>query len=396
MAQQKAEQRIERSHLAIMRHPSFCAWSGLLFIGGWEIDDSVPTACVNGLGAIKYGRGFIDGCTSVGGTDKEVNYVVLHENGHKALLHCTRAYKLHQIDDKAAAEAVDQVVNNMIEDMDPEHNFAEMPKHVQGYFDRKYKDKSLREVFELVRQGGAGKGNPMDSHEFKDFVEGEKDPSGQGQTQAQALEAEIESALRSGSYLAGKMGGKQNRSIMDMLTPKIDWKDALRDFVIDSFSGDEDASWNRPHRRFVGIDLYLPSMIGEQIGELVACIDTSGSIGHKEMTAMLSEVVEIARVVHPTGIRIIYWSDGIESEEYYTEDQYDDIARLTKPVGGGGTSVYPVAERVKELENVQCAVILTDGYIYGDWGTWDLPTLWAITTDVVSPVGKTVHFEVEY
>jgi predicted metal-dependent peptidase len=394
MAQHKAEQRIERSHLAIMKHPSFCVWSGLLFIGGWEIDDTLPTAKVDYKGHVFYGRSFIDGCQSAGGIDKEVNYIVLHENGHKALMHCTRAYKLYQIDHEATMEAVDQVVNNMIEDIDPEHKFAEMPKHIPGFFDRKYTGMSLREVFDAVRKNGKQSGRkPQDEHEFA-LVEGDKDPA--TKDQVAALEKQIDNALRSGSYLAGKMGGKQNRTLTDILTPKIDWKDALRDFVVDSFVGDDEASWRRPNRRFVGVDWYLPSMVSEAVGELVTAIDTSGSIGQREMTAMLSEVIEIANVVHPSGIRIIYWSDGVESEEYYTPDQFDDILRLTKPVGGGGTTLSPVPLRIKELENIQCAIVLTDGYVFGDWGDWTVPVLFAITTDVTAPIGKTVHFEVEY
>ena len=38
-----------------------------------------------------------------------------------------------------------------------------------------------------------------------------------------------------------------------------------------------------------------------------------------------------------------------------------------------------------------CAVILTDGYVGDDWGgEWVCPTLWGITSDIVSEVGKTV------
>jgi hypothetical protein len=40
----------------------------------------------------------------------------------------------------------------------------------------------------------------------------------------------------------------------------------------------------------------------------------------------------------------------------------------------------------------ECAVVLTDGYVEGRGVTgWPCPTLWGITTDQVSGVGKTVH-----
>jgi hypothetical protein len=37
-------------------------------------------------------------------------------------------------------------------------------------------------------------------------------------------------------------------------------------------------------------------------------------------------------------------------------------------------------------------VVLTDGYV-NEWGSWDCPTLWGITTDITSPVGKSVRVQ---
>jgi len=68
----------------------------------------------------------------------------------------------------------------------------------------------------------------------------------------------------------------------------------------------------------------------------------------------------------------------------------------TKPRGGGGTSPTCVMEYLKQ-ENIkpECIIMLTDGYIY-DWGNeWDSPTLWVITSDHTSPVGKSVQITEE-
>jgi hypothetical protein len=37
--------------------------------------------------------------------------------------------------------------------------------------------------------------------------------------------------------LAGRMGAKLPRSITDLLEPKIDWREALRDFVTSTVKG---------------------------------------------------------------------------------------------------------------------------------------------------------------
>jgi hypothetical protein len=43
----------------------------------------------------------------------------------------------------------------------------------------------------------------------------------------------------------------------------------------------------------------------------------------------------------------------------------------------------------------QATVILTDGYLFGDWGTWDCPTLWCVLdNDSATPdTGKVVHIK---
>jgi hypothetical protein len=41
----------------------------------------------------------------------------------------------------------------------------------------------------------------------------------------------------------------------------------------------------------------------------------------------------------------------------------------------------------------QAVVVLTDGYLGGSWGAWDVPVLWCICggNKIVADVGKTIH-----
>jgi hypothetical protein len=43
--------------------------------------------------------------------------------------------------------------------------------------------------------------------------------------------------------------------------------------------------------------------------------------------------------------------------------------------------------------NAQCAVVVTDGVIFGDWGDWDCPVLWVIIDNekAVPPHGEILH-----
>ena len=206
------------------------------------------------------------------------------------------------------------------------------------------------------------------------------------------LARDVDQALRQGAILAGKMSANIPREIAELTEAKVDWREALREFVT-SFCMDKDEStWRRPSRRWIGQDVYMPSSVGESVGRIVLGIDMSGSIGSEEISAFLSEVKKICETVRPEGIDLLYWDTAVCQHEKYDQDQLENLLSTTKPRGGGGTDPQCIVDHMLQHKiKAECAVILTDGYV-GSWGQgWSCPTLWGITSDVVSEVGKTVH-----
>ena len=192
------------------------------------------------------------------------------------------------------------------------------------------------------------------------------------------------------TILAGKLSANVPREIADELEAKVDWREAMREFVT-SFCMDKDEStWRRPNRRWIDQDVYMPSLIGESVGRIVVGIDMSGSIGAEEIGQFLGEVRKICETVRPEGIDLLYWDTEVCQHEKYDQDQLDNLLSSTKPKGGGGTDPECIPRYIKDHKlKPECAVILTDGYVCS-WGEWSCPTLWGITSDVVSEVGKTV------
>ena len=92
MSRLSAEQRIERTHVQLMKHPNFCLFSGLFMIGKVEVRDetSSGTAQTNGLDVI-YDRDFINRLN-----DKQLAFLILHENMHKAYRHLIVWRKLYK------------------------------------------------------------------------------------------------------------------------------------------------------------------------------------------------------------------------------------------------------------------------------------------------------------
>ena len=107
-----------------------------------------------------------------------------------------------------------------------------------------------------------------------------------------------------------------------------------------------------------------------------------------ELSAFLTEVKEIGHS-KPTGIRL---SVGKYVDESMTWNKQDSV-QSTKPEGGGGTCVECVQVSTEKNINAQACIVLTDGYLFGSWGSWSLPTLWCILDNegATSDVGKTVH-----
>ena len=403
MARLTAEQRVQKTHVALMKDPKYCLYSGVFMIGNTSVDDDLPTACTNGRDT-KYGRKFVEELK-----DPELKGLILHENLHKAFRHTTVWKHLYKQHAQMANRACDFVINLMIVDSDANSNQVKLPDG--GLLDPKYKGMDAGAVFRdlmqqakngsvhvktvdnqegtdiPVDQDGNGGGGGFDDHDWETA-------EGMSNEEREQLARDVDQALRQGAILAGKMSANVPREITDALVAKVDWREALREFVT-SFCADKDEStWRRPNRRWIDQGVYMPSLIGESVGRIVVAIDMSGSIGANEIGQFLGEVKKICDTVRPEGIDLLYWDTDVCQHEKYEQDQLDNLLSSTKPRGGGGTDPQCIVDYMASHKiKAECAVILTDGYV-GSWGNgWTCPTLWGITTNVVSEIGKTVKVD---
>jgi predicted metal-dependent peptidase len=397
------EQQIQKEHVWLMKHPNYCLYSGIIMIGKTEVRDDIPTACTDGRNTY-YGREF---CSKL---DKQgLRAVILHENLHKAFRHTTMWQHLYKQWPIVANMACDYVINLIIKDSDPEGKEVKLPD--SALLDDKFRGLDAGEVFRRLKQEAesTGKinvktagdqkgkdvpvteGSPMpggfDEHDWEEA-------EGMSQEEKEGLAKDIDQALRQGAILAGKLKGNVPRELSELTESKVDWREALREFVT-SFCADKDEStWRTPSRRWIGQDVYMPTMISESVGRVVVGIDMSGSIGPTEIGQFLGEVRSICERVRPEGIDLLYWDTDVCQHEKYDQDQLDSLLSSTKPRGGGGTSPQCIVNYMKAHKiKAECAVILTDGYVDSFGSDWPCPTLWGITTDRVSDVGKTVRVQ---
>ena len=393
----KEERRLSKIKIAIMRNPKFALWSGLMTVGKTRVVDSifVTTANTNGRDE-NYSRDFIKRLD-----DKELAFVVLHETLHKAYRHLFIWRKLWEEDGQIANMACDYVINLQLVDMDKDQQILAMPMHegkVVGLVDERFRGMNAKQVFDILKEeepegGYGGGGGGIDEHDW----EGAKELSDE---QKKELAKEIDQAIRQGiiahEKLVGKGGGGLNRELEDLMHPEVDWREVLKEFVRSTCNAKDASSWRRVNRRFLGSDMYMPTLIGEKVGHLVIGVDTSGSVGGKELSEFLSEVQGIAEEVHPEKVDLIYWDGEVAGHEEYDGNTVTNIVSSTQPKGGGGTDPTCVMRYLKENAiRPEAIIMLTDGYI-GSWGDeWDAPILWTIVRNskTYAPVGKTIHIK---
>lgn len=393
--------RIKRAHVAIMRHKKFCAYAGLLACGKVTVTEDIPTACTNGWD-VQYNPEFVDGLI-----DAQLNLLVLHEATHKAYRHMHVWKVLWDENPQLANIAADHFVNLSLITTDNGAGFIQMPKEgVQP--DHKYLNWSVRMIFDDLKQqqqqqpqkpskGGGGE-NPDDPDDGGGFDKHDWENAASGSPAEQAAQAEeIQRAMRQGEMVRRKMQGKGSGNsdgvFGDLLTPKVDWRKVLRDFITETCAGRDESSWRRPNRRFLSDDIYMPSMLGTTMTELVIGFDTSGScFGGDEMTRFVTEITNIIGDIKPSKCHVVYWDTEICGHQTFEDGQF--AVQNLKPRGGGGTDGAVLFNYLRDKRiNPQAIVQFSDGYV-GSWGRSDWPTLWALTGSMSAPYGTTIHLEV--
>ena len=393
------EQRVQKAVIDIMAKERYRALGGVLMIGERRVETDpakCPTAYTNGKDEV-YGADFIADLN-----DRQLRFLILHEVYHKLYRHLTTWKHLYDQNPQLANMACDYVINIKLADDNEQDKFATMDGKLEvGCLSTKYRGWDSAQVYYDLKQGnnsGQSDGQSMPNGKPSGGFDEHGWDEAQDMTaeEQRELAREIDEAIRQGALVAGKTGSGGDRDLVDLLQPQVDWREVLREFVQNTCAGSDYSTWRRPNRRYIGAGVYMPSGISEQIGEIVVAIDTSGSIGARELGAFLAEIKSVADTVHPEAIRILYWDTEVCGDERYVGDEADNIVQSTKPKGGGGTDVRCVPQYIQDNQiKAQAVIVLTDGYLYGGWGEWQHPVLWTVldNKNAQPDVGKTVHIK---
>jgi len=382
-----ALQKIERAHVELMAHKDTMEYAGVIMVGNYAVDENIPTAKTDGVNCT-YGKKFVEGMS-----ESDLRGLIMHENLHKAFQHTFLWRHLYEQNHKAANYACDYVINLIIHDISKASDgFVTLPKG--GLLDERFRDMDSQQVFDILMEEGGGEGGGSDDGEGESLDEHDWDSGEQlSDGDKEQAQKEIDQALRQGQILAGKMGGRLTREIGELLEPKVCWQDKLREYLSSLADGKDVSTWQRVNRRWLQHDMYMPSTLSETMGRIVIGVDTSGSIGGRELNEFLTEVKAICTNLQPELVDLLYWDTEVARHEVYGRDELGKLVDSTKPAGGGGTDAACIPAYIKERGiKPECAVVLTDGYV-SSWGKWEHPVLWCIVNGSQgnAPVGQTIH-----
>lgn len=365
--------RLAKAKTSLMLEYPF--WGTLVMNMPFKITDAVPTAATDGK-QVLFNPEFCDKQN-----DEELKFLVAHEIAHPMFEHTTRRgerdhYKWNQ--------AGDYVINQILTD----EGLGKMPEgglydpdlynSCDGVTDRIYNTLPTTPEGE---QGYGGEGQPFDS-----VTDG-------GQTQAEIAQQQAEWRVKvaqavQSAKMMGKLSAGVERLVGELLTPKVLWADVLQRFIVKAKT--DDRTFARPNRRFIQQGMYLPSITGEVMGEIVWAVDCSGSIGQEEIDQFATEIIKVWEDHKPTKTHVIYFDSEVSHYDSFGQDDRPEI----KPHGGGGTAFSPVFNYMQDNDiNPVACVFLTD-LCCNDFGTEpDCPVLWVTTHSEDAPFGEVVKME---
>jgi predicted metal-dependent peptidase len=355
-------------------------------------DRSVPTMATDGR-RLLYHPDFVLGLSK----DERVG-VLVHEVMHCALAHFAR---------RAGRDlgtwnvACDLAVNPLLLDagfvlpagrlLPGQCSFADLPA-----------GKSAEEYYRLLhdRAGTANEPETTDPNSMGGDPSASADPGGCGGvidptdgSPASTRQAESEwtvAVAQAGQAASGRgdLPARLGRTITAVVHSPADWRAVLRAFI--SIHARNDYSWYRPNRRYLGQGLYLPGLHSDELGDVVVAVDTSGSVGTRELGLFAAELSALLAACDCRAT-ILYHDRAVQ--KVHTWDPADGPLAFD-PVGGGGTCHVCVFDWVdRSALDPACVVCLTDLETRFPARAPAVPVLWAQVGDaaVIPSFGSVVR-----
>ena len=396
--------RLLTSRLRILCNQGF--YGSLLMHMNFCLSDEVKCIGVNSK-KIYFNPDFLKSIS-----DKELDFVLLHEITHIAMRH---NFRKKDYDDKELYDYVTDVIvnSNILKSFDMNEDSislnGEVSEHKTINKDEGYKYSAdelyalLKEKKITVQKSDSSKVGDEDvmimsnngvktltNKSFDDhglWEEEMVDGMDEREWEKYVLDACETMFIRDPSNSRGEVPGFAARAFKELREAKTDWRTLLNNFIQEEIN---DYSFAPPDRRFDDSPFFLPDFndTSESVKGVLFMIDTSGSMSDAQITTAYSE---IKGAIEQFDGKLQGWlgffdAAIIEPVEFSDEEEFEII----RSFGGGGTNFNIIFSYIRDHmkdKNISSIVILTDGY--APWPkeevARDIPTIWLINNEESNP-----------
>lgn len=369
---------LSKAKIALMARKSSAFFTTLCFSMKFVWDDTIPTACTDGL-EIRINPDFFMALSV-----EERVFVLVHETMHPAYQHMLRIQEL-KWDPRKGNIAGDHVINLQLK----ARGFA-VPDWVLK--DPQYEGMGMERIYKLLPdppQGGGG-GGLMDDIVFGDKLTPEQTKKLTRQIEDILVRAQMQSKISKDK--PGTIPGEIEVFLDRLLNPKLPWHVILRRWFQDNFAK-TDYSWKRPNRRFFP-QHHLPSLWSEALMDIACFCDISGSVTDPMFNRYIAETHSVMKSVKPQKLYL-----GCFDTEVKGVDVIRDARELksVKFHGRGGTRIQPVLDWLNEHKPKGALIFSDGGFSFEADAQCSVPIVWVVhdNPNWTAPMGKVIYFEME-
>lgn len=276
----------------------------------------------------------------------------------------------------------------------------ENPKGQAWLYDEKYRNMTCEQIYEKLledfKKDHNGKTPDEVEKEMSDAVQEWLDQHAGGQQQLDShipqesmsesdkgmIKAQVQAVQK---QMSGKEAGKTDSFLERAFEflfqePPFDWRGFLNNYLKAFLKSD--FTWKQPSRRSWSGGYILPGSNTDKHIKLGISIDTSGSVGDKEVQEFLGHISKIMHSFKSFEIDIWCFSTKVHEEtlKTYTKQTQDQIKNY-ELASLGGTEIASNFRWIEEnKKNYDVFICLTDGYDCIDDLKFDYcPVIWGIT-----------------
>lgn len=359
--------------LLILDHPFFgtaCTKRPIIYT------DTVPTAAMSATGQMYMN---VDFCAPL--TVQQLMFLLAHEAMHYMLAHGLR--RGHR-DPQAWNVAADKVINDTLID-------AGVGDFIDGGITLDGAREMAAESLYDENDDGDGEGPGGLGNDIGDPTDADGQPLDDATIHQLEAEAKIDAIQSAKAAKAvGKLPASIERMVEELVNVSTPWYDILERFMAGKIK--DGYSWNRPNRRFIARNIYIPGTdYVPKMGPVVIGVDTSGSIGPDEIAMFNGHINRIIDTCNPEVVHVVYCDYDVAGVDEYTPEDFPVTIQCK---GGGGTSFKPVFDWIdNNAIDPECVVYLTDGYGDQSEFTTNHETVWLTTGTEAFDWGHVIKFE---